>query len=453
MNEREQARDDVFRIAALLAELDRILHPFAPTESGEFNTEPTLPPVLPPVSPAGGEESGRSRAAPARAQRARTVGSALASPPAGKATRVASSLPDTASSPASNARRRGPSRLHGETPGEPSPSVDGRAASGPAVGRQPVVVESKREALRPPPPRAPSGRVPPAPPGTTLATGQVAAAPAVLPRRPSSPAAPAVANAEPAPAEQSAGAEARVGRAPRLSRSLPALGRRRLARPRHARSLPSVERSSSPLASPRSGAAPRAVVSAAQVPAAHSPRDVRQASSEPALADRTARRFARSPRDVWQASSERALADRSPPPFARSPLPAAPRASVPRAETVGEREAAPFSMSAARTLPHAAPRAPAHRRALPVPPELPRRRERQREPSARIAGAVSTGEPRAAELPWAHEETLQPAQDEAPAEHHIMIFGRRRMVDAAELRRAEERMRRRFCDRGRWRRV
>lgn len=42
-----EARDDLFAVAALLAELDRVLHPLERGERGDFKVDPPLPPSLP----------------------------------------------------------------------------------------------------------------------------------------------------------------------------------------------------------------------------------------------------------------------------------------------------------------------------------------------------------------------------------------------------------------------
>jgi hypothetical protein len=45
------ARDDLYAVLALLADLDRVLNPLASDEQGEFSSTPAIPPPLPPASP------------------------------------------------------------------------------------------------------------------------------------------------------------------------------------------------------------------------------------------------------------------------------------------------------------------------------------------------------------------------------------------------------------------
>lgn len=55
-----EARDDLFAVAALLAELDRVLHPLERGEAGDFKVDPPLPPSLPtPGAQRRGSEPGR----------------------------------------------------------------------------------------------------------------------------------------------------------------------------------------------------------------------------------------------------------------------------------------------------------------------------------------------------------------------------------------------------------
>ena len=42
-----EPREDMYRLAGLLAELDRVLNPLAGGEGGEYRIEPTVPPPLP----------------------------------------------------------------------------------------------------------------------------------------------------------------------------------------------------------------------------------------------------------------------------------------------------------------------------------------------------------------------------------------------------------------------
>ncbi|RYZ15804.1 MAG: hypothetical protein EOO70_05985, partial [Myxococcaceae bacterium] len=56
-----EARDDLFAVAALLAELDRVLNPLERGERGDFKVDPPLPPSLPtPGAQKRGGESGRA---------------------------------------------------------------------------------------------------------------------------------------------------------------------------------------------------------------------------------------------------------------------------------------------------------------------------------------------------------------------------------------------------------
>jgi hypothetical protein len=59
-------RDDIYQVAALLAELERVLHPLALEEHGELMPTPALPPPLPPVTPRGAPPQGSGPGAPPR---------------------------------------------------------------------------------------------------------------------------------------------------------------------------------------------------------------------------------------------------------------------------------------------------------------------------------------------------------------------------------------------------
>jgi hypothetical protein len=77
MSERADPRDDLYQVAALLAELDRVLNPLAPEERGELVSTPAMPPPLPPVSPRGAPPRSSGPAAPPR----RMLGSSAAATP------------------------------------------------------------------------------------------------------------------------------------------------------------------------------------------------------------------------------------------------------------------------------------------------------------------------------------------------------------------------------------
>ena len=96
-------RDDIFAVAAMLTELDRVLHPLERGEGGSFKVDPPLPPPLPtPTSQGRGGEGGRSaKAAP------------LASAPR-------SALP---SAPRNAMPKRVPATVHPVQARAPSPAV------------------------------------------------------------------------------------------------------------------------------------------------------------------------------------------------------------------------------------------------------------------------------------------------------------------------------------------
>ncbi len=56
------ARQDIFEVLALLADLDKVAHPLARPSRGDFRVDPTVPPPLPPTGlPHGPETSGGGR--------------------------------------------------------------------------------------------------------------------------------------------------------------------------------------------------------------------------------------------------------------------------------------------------------------------------------------------------------------------------------------------------------
>jgi hypothetical protein len=59
-------RDDLYRLAALLSDLDRILNPLPRHEGGEYQVVPNPPPPLPPTGPYGAPTGATGTAAPAR---------------------------------------------------------------------------------------------------------------------------------------------------------------------------------------------------------------------------------------------------------------------------------------------------------------------------------------------------------------------------------------------------
>ncbi|HND28841.1 MAG TPA: hypothetical protein PLA94_02545, partial [Myxococcota bacterium] len=42
-----RAREDLYRVLAMLGELDRLLHPLPPEDSGNWSSEPSYPPPVP----------------------------------------------------------------------------------------------------------------------------------------------------------------------------------------------------------------------------------------------------------------------------------------------------------------------------------------------------------------------------------------------------------------------
>lgn len=103
-------RDDVYAVAALLTELDRVLHPLERGEGGDFKVDPPLPPSLPgPTTPGRGGEGGRSTKVPSQASGPR---SALWEEPRGAAAGMASvpMLPVEARAPSMNSAPVSPRR-------------------------------------------------------------------------------------------------------------------------------------------------------------------------------------------------------------------------------------------------------------------------------------------------------------------------------------------------------
>lgn len=60
------ARDDIYRLATLLAELERIMDPLTEGEGTDYRVDPTMPPPLPPTGSAGGGGLGSGSGAAAR---------------------------------------------------------------------------------------------------------------------------------------------------------------------------------------------------------------------------------------------------------------------------------------------------------------------------------------------------------------------------------------------------
>ncbi|CAM3931788.1 hypothetical protein COSO111634_29270 [Corallococcus soli] len=120
-----EPRDDVYAVAALLTELDRVLHPLARGEGGDFKVDPPLPPSLPtPTSPGRGGEGGRSVKASSQASGLR---SARSEEPRGVLTgkAPASVLPVEARAPS---MAHVPSSLRRRVP-RPEPTLDGAPRS------------------------------------------------------------------------------------------------------------------------------------------------------------------------------------------------------------------------------------------------------------------------------------------------------------------------------------
>lgn len=70
-----EARDDLFAVAALLTELDRVLHPLERGERGDFRVDPPLPPSLPtPGAQKRGGEAGRAVKTPSLPSGPRSMG-------------------------------------------------------------------------------------------------------------------------------------------------------------------------------------------------------------------------------------------------------------------------------------------------------------------------------------------------------------------------------------------
>lgn len=74
----DAARDDLYAVAALLSELDRVLNPLALEESGDFAATPAVPPPLPPVAPKGGSGT-PNRGGEASSRRSQTATTGLSS--------------------------------------------------------------------------------------------------------------------------------------------------------------------------------------------------------------------------------------------------------------------------------------------------------------------------------------------------------------------------------------
>jgi len=419
MSAADDARDDVFRVAGLLAELDRVLNPLPLGEQGDFDVEPPLPPSLPPSGGGGREASGRgagASAAVAPTPRAAAAAGAVRA----RAARAATS--ETASA-------RAAKRIDGTvvTPGGPDADAGAGAAPAPEAGAARRAAGLPERPLR-------AARM-------DLGVG------AETSRRSNAAAgAPDAASADDRVRPARAGAVVAPERRRRRPEP-PALrsARRSLAAPAD---VPSVdERAARPAAFARV-AAPRGRRLAS--PVARSPeRRVRPAP----------------PRSEGASARRLPGVEPSAPPRRTRRRPPPPGTSVPRASRL-RHQAPPGDVAAP---PRRARHSPSERdgrwRVRDAPPvheapPLPRAPRRPgRSSPAGAAGAppgLLTPSPPFAPPPFAPPPSeLDPwiEDDVAPAPAIVWTRGRRLAVDARALREAEDRLRRRFLDRFRWRRL
>ena len=128
-------RDDIYQVAALLAELDRVLSPLALEQRGELVSTPAMPPPLPPVAPRGAPPRSSGPAAPPR----RMLGAAA---------------------PATSSGRTAPARATDATAPRSEPAIPAAPRIAPAPPR------ARRTGSAPP---TREGATPPAIPPTELA--------------------------------------------------------------------------------------------------------------------------------------------------------------------------------------------------------------------------------------------------------------------------------------------
>lgn len=322
-------RDDIFAVAAMLTELDRVLHPLERGEAGSFKVDPPLPPPLPtPTSQGRAGEGGRSakavplgpRSAPSSAPR-----NVLSKHAAENVQPVQARAPSPAVS-AERTRRRVPrpesmtARMVEvrETVGEATPTQDVKQA--PSRGPVPVdgVPDVGKEAIGAPPSRHPAqGRDLPAPtharpdptgPDARVVEAQTLMAEraeAPLPRRRTRVPRPSIEGVERDPARRPA--RARVPEEATRRHRVPTFVSREPL-------VPPVESGSSAAPVPRQRSRRHAL--SADVPLVPGPRPTRSLPSNPRTGDQPARPTANASRSPAQSQREATL--ESPPVPARS---------------------------------------------------------------------------------------------------------------------------------------